>query len=141
MCAGTTCTQELFSSAKVKDAAKYPYVFRTPSHPGVDPNCEPACADQTDFPDAMAPALYGMYVLVKPPEDSSKVLKVTVGEPWWIKITGEGRPYFCLDWSPQQGCAVAPQNTGLTVMILTDDPNAPARNVVLDEVDKPGSCP
>jgi hypothetical protein len=73
--------------------------------------------------------------------DTPKLLKVTVGAPWWIQMSGMGGPYYCLDKTPVQGCVVASQDTSLMVMILTDDPNAPARNAVLDLVDAPGSCP
>lgn len=141
LCAGATCSLEPFSSVIIEDSSAYPYVFRTPSHPGVDPACEAACQEQTYFPQTIAPAKYGMIVTVNAPDDQSKVLKVKVGPPWWIEITAESVPYYCLDWSPVQDCQVDTQATGLTVMILTDDPNAPARNVVLDLVDKPGSCP
>lgn len=112
----------------------YPYILRTPSKPGVDPTCTALCSPPS--------TVYGMGIAFEPPFKAGYGLKIKVKKPWFIRAEAwvGGKDYFCPISLSKQECfvwgTVTPKLT-----VFTDDPNAPAANVTIDEIPLPGSCP
>jgi hypothetical protein len=133
-CAQATCAGALVLKT---DFPEFPYVVRTPSKPGVDLKCTGACNPPS--------TTYGIGLRLGFPYATTKVLKVSVPKPWWIRVDGslQDPTYFCMSEGKgmTQECQITVLNSGITILILTDDPNAPAANAFIYEVAKPGSCP
>ncbi len=127
--AGVTCGKNA-TSVSAKEHKSFPWVVRTPSHPGTDPNCQGLCSS------GPAP-VYGLSVDIGVPPDFVYDLRVTVGAPWRVFLSD--LPEFCLAGSTA-GCVIG-QGTSVSVHLVTDDPNAPARNALIERVPKPATCP
>ena len=128
-CAQAMCTNT-FYSADPKPA--FPYVIRTPSKPGTDPACVKQCGNGS--------TVYGIGLSWNLPVGGYVGMKVTVPKPWFAKIDYLNDPnHYCLTGKESQ-CAVygaVSQN----VYVLTNDPNAPAVNALVEEVPWPATCP
>lgn len=118
------------TTAAVYDHAAFPLVVRTPSHPGVDQKCIGECGESN--------TVFGVSLYVGVPDGSVYALRVTAPEPWRVRFSKFAD--FCLDGA-SAGCSVYDYGTSIAVEIVTDDPNAPARNVLLERVPKPAICP
>lgn len=131
-CALGTC-QELWPDLIVDDPELLPFTFRTPSHPGVDPACEEWCSEPTATVYGLGATFYFS------PQPVGVVLRAQVDLPWRIVMTDYLDAQYC---EPNAAvCAVGWNSADISFQIVTDDPNAPARNVTVELVDKPGSCP
>lgn len=120
----------------IADPSKLPFVIRTPSKPGTDPNCAAACGVSW-----LPASTYGVGVSVAVPNDPSKQLKATIGAPWRVLMTWPDGDW-CIDATSQPLCKVWNFNSYAVVAFITDDPNAPARNGTIEEVPKgTGVCP
>lgn len=119
---------------RILDYPELPMVFRTPDHPGTDPNCAKNCAS---LGSAKTP-LYGIGFRVVMPYISSGV-RVRVDPPWSVHTFDVYRG-FCEQDSYGQCIANADRQS---VLISTHDPNAPARNVYVERVDPDAgpACP
>jgi hypothetical protein len=102
-----------------------PFQFRTPDRPGVDPNCDTQCPG-------------GQYVYGLGFQDNKNfgvAVSIKVDPPWEI-IRGKQKPFCELagDPPPTQ-CAIIPWPLLFGddhIYVVTKDPNAPARNVLVD---------
>jgi hypothetical protein len=65
-------------------------------------------------------------------------LRVTVGPPWRVRISGTLD--LCISAS-QPGCAHIDNGSYNQIEVVTDDPDAPARNVVIERAAPPVTCP
>lgn len=122
-----------------------PSLVRTPDAPGVDAVCHSAC-DLTTADDTPHRA-YAMAFYVDTPAESW--VRVRVGAPWVIQEYAGRAATYCA--SPTTSSVVA--NECLTVksfgpaapsrfyILWTDDPAAPARNIVVDYVQDLNGCP
>ncbi len=112
----------------------YPYVVRTPSKPGTDPTCTALCSP--------ASTVYGIGIDFSPPYKVGFGLKIKVKKPWFIRAESSvgGKDYFCPVSLAKQECFVW-NEVDPKITIFTDDPNAPAANVTIEEISVPGSCP
>jgi hypothetical protein len=111
-----------------------PFTFRTPDAPGIDPNCATQCPG--------GGFAYELGFTANALVARGDGLKITVAPPWEI-IVGSQAP-FCTDQTakPPQSCvAIGPTYKG-SILIVTKDPAAPARNVLVEGV-APGAnvCP
>jgi hypothetical protein len=109
--------------------------MRTPDHPGVDPKCQPRCgAGNTDY--AMAFRLSLPFY--------RRGVRITVGAPWLIAPYNTYYPYCMKPGGspspPVSGCVYAPVDF-YDFMIVTTDPNAPSRNVIIEEPPVGEKCP
>ncbi|MCK6535566.1 MAG: hypothetical protein L6Q84_21550 [Polyangiaceae bacterium] len=131
-CAQAMCP--IISGAGViMSAGAYPYVLRTPSKPGAYP-CDGLCGNASM-------AFYGMTLSF--PNMTLKPmfgLRITVPKPWFAAIPSwaVGDPH-CVS-VPESQCVVSAVATS-GVTILTNDPNAPAVNALVEEVPWPATCP
>jgi hypothetical protein len=108
-------------------------VLRTPSTPGVDPQCTPICG--------LGGIVYSLGVNFQIPYVAGKVLKATVTAPWSVWIGNDSVDDLCFTGA-QNGCALSVlTNTDRTVYVTTTDPNAPARNVYIEQVAAGSTCP
>ena len=114
-------------------ANAYPYVLRTPSKPGSYP-CDGLCGDAGVPHPGITVAFANM--TLKPMFG----LKITVPKPWFAAIPSwaVGDPH-CVS-VPESQCVVSAVATS-GVTILTNDPNAPAVNALVEEVPWPATCP
>ncbi len=107
------------------------WVIRTPSMPGSDSTCATDCPAQ--------PWAFGLSVTVGP-SYGHKGYAVTVAPPWYL-ITGTNTP-FC----PKNSTMLPPNclwfdgTTSELLYVVTNDPNAPARNVTFQYASQ-GMCP
>lgn len=125
---GVTCSKSP-TSVSAKEHKAFPWVVRTPSHPGTDPNCAGLCSSGP-------PPAFGVSVDIGVPPDWVYDLRVTVSPPWRVFLSPF--PEFCLTGSAS-GCVVG-QGASVSVHLVTDDPNAPARNALIERVPKPATC-
>jgi hypothetical protein len=134
-CANTACGVRVPSEdvIEIETTARLPMRLRTPHlHNSGDGNCA-YCGHP-----AFAPSVYGMYLQNR----TGRPLKVTVGAPWLILT----RPLSLSQWfchrAPRlgevEGCYAGDLSQ---IVIVTDDPNAPARNVVIEEQTAGVTCP
>src|SRR5262249_2491292 len=99
-----------------------PTYVRTPSKPGRDPRCRTCEAGPS--------AVYSMQIAVH--TDAARAVRVSVAAPWYLRSTGGpycgGAEFGCLSIHARvvQGAA------GL-IWVITNDPDAPARNVRIEE--------
>lgn len=104
------------------------YVMRTPSNPGLlGGNCAWGCKDAGATP---------AYYLVAIYKGVQGAFKVTVGKPWKVHVTNDASG-LCLTDKYVNGCFKASIGTNLHFWVATDDPSAPARNIVIENL--PGS--
>lgn len=130
-CAQATSCGFYFYETKYID---YPYIIRTPSKPGVDPKCSALCSPTS--------TVYGMGINFSPPFKPGYGLKIKVKKPWYIRAESSvgGKDYFCPISLAKQECFVWPDVTP-KITVFTEDANAPAANVTIEEITLPGSCP
>jgi hypothetical protein len=110
-----------------------PITLRTPDKPGKDPKCVQSCSHMTNV-------LQPVYALAFDVETNSAMdlFEVRVGPPWWIEqVYTFNAPIFCPPVTPDvprgQGCE-GYKGGGRTILVWTDDPNAPARDVTIRQV-------
>lgn len=125
---GVTCSKYP-TTVSAKEHKAFPWVVRTPSHPGTDPDCAGLCSS------GPAPA-FGVSVDIGVPPDWVYDLRVTVAPPWRVFLSPFAE--FCMTGSAS-GCVVG-QGAAVSVHLVTDDPNAPARNALIERVPKPATC-
>jgi hypothetical protein len=109
-------------------------ILRTPDRPGVDKSCQDNCTLRSG-PGYSPHRVYGM--AFNP--DDRFLYRIRVGAPWVIEQERGNYPIFCpsdTDPPPNNdvkatGCTIL---GGGPVLISTDDPNAPARNVYIEQV-------
>jgi len=133
-CEMATCREEGPYGVTVTEESELPYIFRTPFHPGVDPACGELC-------DGPVETAYGTGVKVLIDDVPGTVLKATVGAPWRINTTDYMFSDYCIDSATPFECSLAWIGGYIAFVVVTDDPNAPARNVKIERVPAPGSCP
>jgi len=109
------------------------FVIRTPDAPGTDPSCVSACpADGYVYGLGLDSTAGGNYWL-----------QVAVGSPWEI-ITNSGAPY-CTDSTSKvsTNCVsfATAQVVSPTFYVMTKDPNAPARNIIITSSSTQIPCP
>jgi hypothetical protein len=125
-CSDATCGS---GPATLQENYGLSFVVRTPGHPGIDPACVSDCPD--------GGFVYGLGLTLNP--QAPAIFDITVGPPW--KIIQHSNTRYCTanGSTLATGCAVAygfPQ----TIYVVTDDPNAPARNITFSVVSTP-TCP
>jgi hypothetical protein len=130
-CEIATCTQAPALAPQGVGKGQMPMLVRLPSKPGIDPACVSACGPNN--------TVFGVGVTAG---FTNSPLKVTVPAPWKVRLTPatNGMPqYYCFDGTEAAECAVS--NDGLvTVVFLTNDPNAPAVNALIEFVGEAGTC-
>lgn len=106
--------------------------FRTPTEQslvGADP-CY--CAQSFDLPTASSVSIQYIGSVIG--------ARIRAGKPWKVRIykAGASTASDCLTADFKNGCATVPfgVQTNAEFIAATDDPNAPARNVIIDE----GAC-
>lgn len=113
--------------------SQLPMVIRTPNKPGVDPHCAASCSDPARVP------TYAIAFRISLPTYNNGV-RILVGDPWKI---GRYDPYApgCKDTlNVETGCTFVPVAAEDEV-VWTDDPNAPVRNIVIEEAPAGQQCP
>jgi hypothetical protein len=117
-----------------------PSVLRTPDHPGFDPSCADACRQN------LAGTPHRAFVMAFMPDvPFSSLFRVRVADPWVIQVFDNQYATFCppdppsTDTVEARGCFVV-RSSGL-VLIWTDDPNAPSKNISIDAVQSVNACP
>ena len=144
-CTLVSCNPDRIGNDKYLAHVTLPAVLRTPEKPGVDPMCTMSCEDRGSQgpPSDKAHRAYAMAVVVDgfPPD----LFRVRVDPPWWIERNGLDTPTFCPlpsssagDDQIAQKCLIAVK--GFDVLIWTDDPNAPARNIYIESVAQGTTC-
>lgn len=106
-----------------------PTVVRTPEKPGKFLPCE--CA----IPSAGG-SLYSLLVALD--AGAGKLVKVTVGTGWRLASPTSTNPW-CGEPGDNRRCRIVSGNSG--VLITTDDPNAPSRNVLFEAASAGDKCP
>jgi hypothetical protein len=128
-CANLTCSSVVGAGTGFYPPS-YTDVFRTPNAPGTDPKCTTICP----FPYA-----YGFGFTVS----AATSIIVRVGDPYVI-IAHSARP-FCADSQSivKMSCARIdiPPTHYEEVYVMTNDPNAPARNITVTLVTGNETCP
>jgi hypothetical protein len=101
----------------------FPYSLRTPEAPGIDPNCVTQCPS--------GGYVYGFGLNTNMPYGFG-AYTVKVGAPWEI-IQASQVPY-CTDAHsfPPRQCVWDDNASPDQFYIMTKDPNAPARNIVIE---------
>lgn len=120
-CASAKCGTT--AAPQIDSYSKLPFIFRTPDKPGVDPACATDCKPATTV-------AYGLLFTVQLPYIKNGY-RVIVSSPWRIRHPGGVSP-FCADLAPTIGCAYG--DSYGEYLIETTDPNAPARNVTIEEI-------
>lgn len=111
---------------------QFPFVLRTPSHPGTDPRCTAAC----NPPSTVFQILIDIHANLLAPATG---VKVTVPAPWKVHmVTSDFN--MCIPAS-QPNCGADDYGSGSFIEIVTDDPDAPARNVLIERATPPVTCP
>jgi hypothetical protein len=109
-----------------------PTEMRTPDRPGIDPKCVDSCSNKTSV---LHPA-YAMAFNIQT-ADVSVIFEVRVGAPWWIEALDTfNAPIFCppIPATVPRGQGCASYRGGRPLLVWTDDPNAPARNITVRQV-------
>lgn len=122
-CERVRCGATSVTPVVVKDA-DLPYYLRTPEKPGFDPLCPTGCSGGS--------LAYAMRVKIA---TSGTTVKITVGAPWAVYDVS-GVPYCPGPAHGQCWTAVADYE----FLVGTTDPNAPARNVLVEEVPYGTKC-
>jgi hypothetical protein len=115
--------------------AQKPFVLRTPDRPGILQECGNVC---TGYRSKIANYAMGFRI-----ESASAKYRISVGGPWLIEEVAQHGYVYCPFDPPKtaryRGCAVA--STDKTFFVWTQDPNAPARNIVIERVAETEGCP
>jgi hypothetical protein len=119
-CSNDSCAHSGVET-QITSWSQLPYVIRTPSHPGMDQACPTNCGVVED---------YALTVLIMLPPMGGTEVEVTVGPPWHVANWGGGTGGSSCPFGDAGACGQYLIN-GTTVGVWTDDPNAPARNVVI----------
>ena len=128
-CAQATCAHSFYSPTSKPN---FPYVIRTPSNPGTDPACVKQCGASS--------TTYGIGLGWNLQISTGFGMKVTVPKPWFVRVEKYLDPnHYCLKGAEAQCSTVT--SSAFDVYVLTNDPDAPAVNVVIEEVPWPASCP
>jgi hypothetical protein len=109
-------------------------ILRTPESPGVDPKCASECPAH--------PWAYGMSVTFSPPTPAPNGYVIaSVSAPWFL-VSGTNSPFCTNGTSPAPtNCLWFFANAETVIYVGTDDPNAPARNVLFKASSTPNACP
>lgn len=126
-CSATACGAP-GGGIDVYSSAQYPYWMRTPSHPVALWECVSLCG--------AGDTIFGMGVHL---EGLNADFRVTVAAPW--KIVQGTSPGYCMSAAEPSECVVIPEAPNVYVAIVTNDPNAPARNVRIERVPHGTVCP
>jgi hypothetical protein len=133
------CALHYYTKA-VNDGGTGTWILRTPSKPGWGPNCAAWCAS--------TPTASSVSVEFHIPgtKDDAGIthhdyrIRVTVAAPWKTKVQfSPYNPDICNDGAAVPGCSVGADH-GAAVIVTTDDPSAPARNVKIERLLKPVVC-
>ncbi len=133
-CASTACKHTTIAPGSQPHPNPYALtVLRTPDHPSLDQECKLSC-DASSVTNKRAGIRFGMALDLGA---SLYFTEVRVGYPWWIGIgTQGGYPLFCpyedSNAGQRQGCMVFGGEG--PIVVWTDDPNAPSRNVYIRNV-------
>jgi hypothetical protein len=110
-------------------------VLRTPDHPGKSDDCAIACGN---WPSRKVRA-FGMGF--KTALHGADGVRVRVEPPWWIgDILGLSSLYCPDDSQMDKGQGCYAQRQERTFLIWTDDPNAPARNITIEPIERGQGC-
>lgn len=125
MCSAVTCDVTVHAALPQGGA-----LVRTPETPGSDPKCAARCPGGS--------VVYGMGFDAST-QQTGWIIRV--GAPWKV-IVGSQTP-FCADAhaQPPATCRGVPPSYSGAVYFVTDDPNAPARNVTIEEANGANACP
>lgn len=121
---------------KIPDSVLFPDGYdtvikiRTPSHPEMCTRQYVDCAALGKT----TPRRYH-FLLLPPPGADGRYLKLSVGTPWHVFLNDTSP--WCQAWP---SCLVT-QYLGYGLVVFTEDPNAPARDVTLTISDTKGVCP
>jgi hypothetical protein len=97
-----------------------PLIIRMPSNPGVDPDCAGTCGTKID---------YGVEVLMNLPYSFTNNVLATMNgaSPWQMSNGIDG---YCPAGPQSVGCEELSASSG-QLLVWTNDPTAPARNVTV----------
>jgi hypothetical protein len=131
-CAEIECTS-VWPFLEITSTSMLPLVVRTPSKSGVPCDC------------SALPAIVPRAALLFRNE-SPTTIRVTVGEPWRLKTHGSYQPHPCGAWPVGvTGCVIVETppdvSNDVNLMVATDDPLAPARNILFEQVPDGTTCP
>jgi hypothetical protein len=134
-CASLVCGIHMYLK-EVTDPASFPIIIRTPSRPGWIAACTAACPEK---PTACAVTLPIGLPTSKDAGGYTHGIRVRVGYPWRIQ-----KPLsmlsICLDPSSPPKCRVFSSDAMSDLEVVTDDPNAPAKNVLIERLPNPVVC-
>lgn len=136
-CGGPSASCETATCGFYEYVPYSPWVIRTPSKPGANSKCAAQCPGSG--------LVYGIGVRkADVPTDPTKGLVVKVPKPWAVlreSYKKANSAMFCSALSLATHCLEV-QHTSPDLLFVTDDPNAPAVNITLEEVPWPGIyCP
>jgi hypothetical protein len=135
-CSGVSCGKApLANAVTIRNYSDLPYVIRTPDHPGVDPACETMCA-QPGVTDTVPVYAIRFDVAM---QWATPGVRLVVGAPWKIDYFVNSSSQVCGGADSVSGCELLPYEFN-PIVVWTDDPNAPSRNIVIEETDA-GKCP
>jgi hypothetical protein len=131
LCATAACAVPP-AFARSPGAPLGPLTIRTPDHPGTSATCVSSCG--------VGDTRYGFAITYK--DALATGFRARVGAPWKIFASSN----YCNIALATSGClAFGTAQGSATFAIVTDDPNAPARNVVIDTYNSLGDgaapCP
>ena len=113
------------SSSLAPEFAPLPVTLRTPARPGLG---------------CVGCGLFGIAVTVPNAIGATEPLRVSVRAPWWVRTTTDvsAQPRGFCDSDGEAGQCTVTYGGTVQVYVLTDDPDAPSRNVVFERL---GACP
>ncbi len=134
-CSDARCTagRDPFTTL-IGSYSKFPYIIRTPDKPGMDAVCNSLGCEPGKS------VAYGVGLRIDLPY-YKKGLRITVGSPWRVRqVSHSGwSPYCAREASFGSGCIYL-DTSFVDLMIDTDDPNAPSRNILIEDPSVRG-CP
>jgi hypothetical protein len=126
-CSLVSCANPNNSYFPIYETKDLPFLMRTPDRPGFDPACARRCGTN-------APA-YAMAAQLLLPWGTK--VRVRVSAPWRI-VDPDSNRQFCSSPREWTQCRHITVSGGNIVLVVTDDPSSPSRNVVIEEADQ---CP
>lgn len=109
--------------------SQLPFTMRTPDHPGVDPECDQTCT--SIFGQRGTAVDYGMAVWIDMPYPNYGI-RVFVDPPWQM-LPFDGRiPWCASNPAAANSYCMYERNADLQLLVFTEDPNAPSRNVRIE---------